>query len=119
MTTPDTTLRDDLTGFTEGLETGKYHEVAKWLRALLAAHPAPETGEMQTQARICPACYDDHSARQRCTPAPVSDTRREAAEALCTADSSYWHHEQTDGYPCTDCVEKANIVLAVLNGENR
>lgn len=44
-----------------------------------------ETGEMQTQARICPTCYDDHSARQRCTPAPVSDSRREdeRPEAAC------------------------------------
>ncbi len=37
----------------------------------------------------------------------TSAPTRRAAEALCTADTSYWHHEQTDDYPCSSCVEKA------------
>jgi hypothetical protein len=35
-----------------------------------------------------------------------------ATEALCTADTSYWHHEQTDDYPCTSCVEKAQTSVS-------
>lgn len=35
-----------------------------------------------------------------------------ATEALCTADTSYWHHEQTDDYPCSSCVEKAQTAVS-------
>lgn len=35
-----------------------------------------------------------------------------AARDLCTADSSYWHHEQTDDYPCSSCVEKAQTAVS-------
>lgn len=31
-----------------------------------------------------------------------------AAEALCTTDASYWHHEQTDDFPCTWCRTRAS-----------
>ncbi|MDQ8040621.1 hypothetical protein RDI86_02005 [Cellulosimicrobium sp. XJ-DQ-B-000] len=35
-----------------------------------------------------------------------------AARDLCTADTSYWHHEQTDDYPCSSCVEKAQTAVS-------
>ncbi|GAA3218004.1 hypothetical protein ACFP63_08770 [Oerskovia jenensis] len=69
------TLRTALTKLADDLDSYMYvpavRAVCDEIRTLLAAHPAPE---MQAQARICPTCHDDHTAHQRCMPAPAPET---------------------------------------------